>query len=81
MHTRQQGDENLLNTTDPERIIRNRREPSMATPNPIDTKGATQTSEGEEDATSINSITNLDIPALIVPVSTTPHWKKPSRME
>ena len=39
----------------------------MATPNPIDTRGATQTSEGEEDATSINSVTNLDIPALIVP--------------
>ena len=67
MRTRQQGDENLLNTTDPERIIRNRREPSMATSNPIDTRGATQTSEGEEDAASINSVTNLDIPALIVP--------------
>ena len=39
----------------------------MATPNPIDTRGATQTSEGEEDATSINSITNLNIPALIIP--------------
>ena len=67
MRTRQQGDESLLNTTDPERIIRNRREPSMATPNPIDTRGATQTSEVEEDAASINSVTNLDIPALIVP--------------
>ena len=39
----------------------------MATPNQIDTRGATQTSEGDEDAASINSVTNLDIPALIVP--------------
>ena len=39
----------------------------MATPNPIDTRGATQMSEVEEDAASINSVTNLDIPALIVP--------------
>ena len=39
----------------------------MATPNPIDTRGAIQTSEEEEDAASINSVTNLDIPALIVP--------------
>ena len=53
----------------------------MATPNPIDTRGATQTSEGEEDAASINSVTNLDIPTLIIPISTTPRWKKPSRME
>ena len=39
----------------------------MATPNLIDTRGATQTSEGDEDAASINSVTNLDIAALIVP--------------
>ena len=39
----------------------------MATPNQIDTRGATQTSERDEDAASINSVTNLDIPALIVP--------------
>ena len=39
----------------------------MATPNLIDTRGATQTSEGDEDAASINSVTNLDIPTLIVP--------------
>ena len=62
MRTRQQGDENLLNTTDPECIIRNRRGPNMATPNLIDTRGATQTSKGDEDAASISSITNLDIP-------------------
>ena len=67
MHTRQQGDESLLNTTDPERIIRNRRGPSMATPNQFDTRGATQMSKRDEDAVSVNSVTNLDIPALIVP--------------
>ena len=39
----------------------------MATPNQIDTRGATQTSERDEDAASVNSVTNLDIPALIVP--------------
>ena len=39
----------------------------MATPNHIDARGATQMSKGDEDAASISSITNLDIPTLIVP--------------
>ena len=39
----------------------------MATPNQFDTRGATQMSERDEDAASVNSVTNLDIPALIVP--------------